>query len=444
MIQPEDTRIEHLGAPSIASPLAKEWEAEGALSSFLDDSARVPLEIITSAGVSPSPTALFEVAGPRERIFFQPESVKAAIVTCGGLCPGLNNVIRAIFFQLRLHYGVKEVWGLRYGYHGLNPANGHAPILLEQDLVSDIHEIGGSILGTSRGPVSPEIMLDDLMEKRINILFPIGGDGTQRGALAISREAKKRGYPLAVVGVPKTIDNDIMYVTQTFGYMTAVDEARMVIDRAHTEARAVVNGVGLVKLMGRDSGFIAAGATLASQEANFCLVPEVQFEIDGEAGFLHSLERRLQGKNHAVVVVAEGAAQHLIPRSANECDASGNQRLGDIGLFLKDKIGAHFHSKRLPINVRYFDPSYLIRSCPANCYDALLCEGMARSAVHAAMAGKTNMVIGYWHGLFMHVPIALAASQRKKIDPAGSMWREVLASTGQPPRMIARSEFTDA
>lgn len=372
------------------------------------------------------PGRSFERAGPREFIYFQPHEVRAAAVTCGGLCPGLNNVVRSIVLQLHYGYGVKHCLGIRYGYRGLDPTSGLPPLPLTPEIVSDIHEQGGSILGTSRGNPEPAVMVQTLRDLGINMLFVIGGDGTQRGAHQIYLESRRQGYPMAVAGIPKTIDNDIPYVWRTFGYATAVEKARQVIDSAHNEARAHFNGVGLVKLMGRDAGFIAAGATLASQEVNFTLVPEVPFRLRGEGGFLEALLKRLQQRNHAVVVVAEGAGLDLAPAP------DGGDAKPDIGPFLMHEIRSFFRERKVPVDVKYIDPSYYIRGAPANTDDAFLCDQFARNAVHAAMAGKTGMVVGVWYNMMTHVPVSLCTSEKKHLDPSGELWQSVLKATGQP------------
>lgn len=422
--------IQHLGAARHPSPLLQDRQESLVRRRFVRDDQALPLHLVE--GLDEGPQIYFELAGPRDSIYFDPAGCRAAMVTCGGLCPGLNNVIRSLFLELHYHYDVTDVFGIRYGYHGLNPANGWPPIRLDLETVSDIHESGGSILGTSRGPEDPAVMVNFLRQLGVQILFTIGGDGTQRGAFAIHEEARRQGYPLAVVGVPKTIDNDIQYVSRTFGFTTAVEEARAVIDGAHTEARAVLNGVGLVKLMGRDSGFIAAAATVASGEVNYCFIPEVRFELDGPAGLLAVLEKRLARKQHAMIVVAEGAGQELIARDQMRTDASGNVIHADIGVFLQQRIRAHFAGRAKPVNVRYIDPSYIIRSKKANTEDAILCDRLARYAVHAAMAGKSGLIVGLLHEKFIHVPTPLATSGRKKLDERGPLWGAVLASTGQP------------
>lgn len=380
----------------------------------------------------------FELAGPRSRLFFDPRKTRAGIVTCGGLCPGLNNVIRSVFLELLHGYGVTEVLGFRNGYGGLDPARGMPPVRLTAELVDDIHREGGTVLGTSRGPVDVRAAVENLVRLGVDILFTVGGDGTQRGGRELFLEAQRRGHALAVVGVPKTIDNDVAFVSRTFGYYTAVEESAKVLDCAHTEAHSVENGISIVKLMGRHAGFIAAGATVASQDVNLCLIPEVPFRLEGESGVFAYLRRRILKRAHAVIVVAEGAGQDLLQTEdgAVERDASGNAKLQDIGIFLRDRIAAFFKREGIPATVRYFDPSYSVRSVPADAEDAILCDLLARHAVHAAMAGKTGVVIGFLHDQFVHVPIEVLASRRKTLDPTGPGWRAVLASTGQPEHLL--------
>lgn len=406
-----------LGDAKFESPLATSDASE----------ILVPADIQWSNGIPSEDLMLFEKSGPRAKLFFNPVATRAAIVTCGGLCPGLNNVIRSVTRELRRAYGVTSVLGIRGGYKGLDPARGKPPIELTEELVEEIHQKGGTLLGTSRGPVDSTLAVDFLIAQKVDILFTVGGDGTQRGGHALYHEAARRGHPLAVVGIPKTIDNDVRYVSRTFGFGTAVDEAVRVIDSAHTEARSVDNGVSVVKLMGRHAGFIAAAATVASQDVNFCLVPEQPFVLKS---LLASLESRLEKKEHAVIVVAEGAGQDLLGKSG-ETDASGNTKLEEIGHFLRDMIEAHFKSRGIEMTMRYFNPSYQIRGCAANTEDALLCDRLGRHAVHAAMAGRTGLVISYLNGQFVHVPIDLIAAGGKRLDLDGELWRAVLSSTGQ-------------
>lgn len=418
--------ITTLGEPRFDSPLRR----------HVRDDLRVPVALVRdpASPVAANEADSFELAGPRAKLFFDATTVRAGIVTCGGLCPGINNVIRSLFLELHHAYGVKEILGFRDGYRGLDPARGRPPVRLTGDHVDKIHTEGGTMLGTSRGPVDTKIAVDHLIALGVNMLFTIGGDGTQRGGNDLFQEARRRGHPLAVVGIPKTVDNDVAFVSRTFGYFTAVEEAARILTCAHTEAHSVRNGVSIVKLMGRDAGFITIGATLASQDVNFCLIPEVPFRLDGPGGFLAALKKRVLDRNHALIAVSEGAGQELLAGPAAGKDASGNAKLKDIGAFLRDEIAAYFKAEQTEATIRYIDPSYIVRAVPADAEDAVLCDQFARHAVHAAMAGKTGLVIGLMHDEFVHVPIELLATQRKRVDPAGAGWRSVLSATGQPAR----------
>jgi 6-phosphofructokinase 1 len=428
----EQFRVHGLSPRERRSPLKLSTIWGDGIGNFVPDEARVRYQSVLSPDLEPCEDVLIEKAGPREYIHFDPAQTRAAMVTCGGLCPGLNNVIRSAFFELHHNYGVKDVLGIRYGFMGMNPASGLEPVLLTREYVATIHERGGTVLGSSRGSVDVGVMVDFLVARRINLLFCIGGEGTQHGARAISDEALRRGADIAVVGVPKTIDNDVMYVSRTFGFNTALEKAKEIIDCAHVEATGAPNGIGLVKLMGRNAGFIAAGATLASQEVNFTLVPECPFKLEGREGFLPMLMKRIEERGHAVVAVAEGAGQDLLGDGDAGDDASGNKRNRDIGLFLKDAIAAYGAACKVPLNLKYFDPSYIIRSVPANADDSLFCNALARHAVHAAMAGKTGVLIGLWNDQFVHIPIATAIAEKKQVSLESELWLGVIEATGQP------------
>ncbi len=432
MIKPEDTRIEELGSPKHVSPLELSTVYGDSIGNFTPLEARIRYDIDLGTGAAEDcEEVFFEKAGAREKIFYNPADVSAGIVTCGGLCPGLNNVIRSLVNQLAA-YGVKRILGIRDGYKGLNPAMNRPPIELTRDMVDHIHFAGGTMLGSSRGPQDAAVIVDFLVENGIDMIFCIGGDGTQRGCHNIAAECSRRGLPIAAVGIPKTIDNDIFCIARSFGYATALEEVRRVLDCAHTEAKCAVNGIGVVKVMGRESGHIAAGATVASQEVNFALIPEVPFKMEGSGGVLELLRKRMEKRNHAVVIVAEGAGQDLMEGHSDGVDSSGNKRLKDIGVFVTDSIKDFFGREEIEVNVKYFDPSYIIRSVPANCTDALLCDSLARNAVHAAMAGKTDCLVGMLHDQYIHVPLPLATRERKLIDPEDDLWVRVHESTGQP------------
>lgn len=434
MTENNDMNIAVLGSCEVRSPLTLSTVLGDGIGDFISDAARVRYQVEINTPYD-NPDICFEKAGPREKIFFEPAKVRAAIVSCGGLCPGINDVVRSIYLELEQNYHAKEVLGIRYGFQGMNPADGQPPMFLTEDIVDSIHLQGGTVLGTSRGAQPVEVMVDFLESRKIDMLFCIGGDGTQRGTHAIAEEVARRGLTKAVIGIPKTIDNDIPFVQQTFGYLTSIERAHEVLNCAHTEAKAAINGIGLVKVMGRDSGFIAAGASLASQDVDFTLIPEVKFALRGENGLLRHLERRLARKPHALIVVAEGAGQELMPKEACRRDASGNILHNDIGPFLLAEIKNYFKEKEIEVNPKYIDPSYIIRSVPANCSDSILCDQFARRAVHAAMAGKTDMLIGLWNDKFIHVPLTEATCCRRYVQPESELWESVISVTGQPRNM---------
>ncbi|ODS31507.1 MAG: 6-phosphofructokinase [Candidatus Scalindua rubra] len=429
-----DFTISALGKPTLQlSTISKRkdvWRT-----SYVSDDQYILYDIAVTKGTSIRSSAqnnLIERAGPREKIYFDPAKVHAGVVTCGGLCPGLNDVIRAIVMTLCYRYDVKQISGFRYGYRGFLSRFKLPVMELTPDVVTKIHRLGGTILGASRGSGDcVEEIVDTLERMNINMLFTIGGDGTQKGALDISEEAKKRSLKIAVVGIPKTIDNDLSFVQKSFGFQTAVSRAVEAVDCAHVEAHDGVNGIGIVKVMGRESGFIAAHTAMAINDVNYVLIPEVPFDLEGENGLLTNLERRLKKRNHAVILVAEGAGQeHMDDSGIN--DASGNKKLGDIGIYLKERINEYFERKRMEINLKYIDPSYMIRSAPANPNDSTYCARLGAYAVHAAMAGKTGLIISLIHSHFVHVPIHMAVSSRKCINPHQELWRDVTEATGQP------------
>ncbi len=433
-----DFTISALGAPSVPSPLGFSHEFGDLVANYTSDEERV---LFTITGfpddlAKPVPASgMLEAAGPRERLFFDPAGVHAGIITCGGLCPGLNDVIRAIVLCLVERYGVPRVTGIRFGYRGLLPEFGISSMDLTADAVKGIHRDGGTLLGSSRGHGERTLELVDALARRgFDMLFVIGGDGTQRGARRISEEAFRRGMKLAVIGVPKTIDNDLNLVDRTFGFDTAVTLAAQVVAGAHVEAHDAVNGIGIVKLMGRESGFIAVCAALAVNEADYVLIPEVPFELGGDNGLFAHLSRTLDRQRHAMIVLAEGAGQALLP-AKEETDASGNRKFSDIGLFLRNALLTHFARQGREINVKYIDPGYIIRSAPADPHDSLYCAFLGRHAVHAAMAGKTGLVTSLVNNRYVHVPMRMVTAAQKRVDPDGPLWRNVLETTGQPPLM---------
>lgn len=436
--EPLDLSIPTLGPCQINSPMQALLDGRRTSQHYVGEHDRVLFDdtasMVTNRGGALSDLPGFEPAGARKKIYFDPAKTRVGIVTCGGLCPGLNNVIRGLVMELWFHYGVRKIFGFTGGFRGFIPDHGHSVMDLTPESVSNIHDDGGTILGTSRGRQEPDQIVDCLERMGISILFVIGGDGSLRGAMKIADIVAERREKISVVGIPKTIDNDIPFIDQSFGFQTAFSEAVEAISSAHVEAKAAPNGVGLVKLMGRHSGFIACYAALARNDANYVLTPEVPFAIDGSGGFLEHLLARVKARGHAVIVVAEGAGQDVCASGPEKTDASGNVLLADIGLHLKDRIKACFHEAGCELSIKYIDPSYLIRSVPANAFDAVYCLRLAHNAVHAAMAGRTAMVVGRWHGRFVHIPMALTVSRRNQVDPNGDLWLSVLEATGQPRR----------
>jgi 6-phosphofructokinase 1 len=431
-----DFKVKTLGPRRINSPISLSAMDGDGIFNYLLDGERIlfdpNIKAIEKAKKNAEELISFEKAGPYEKIFFDPYKTKVGIVTCGGLCPGLNNVIRGLVMELHYRYGVQRVLGFLYGYEGLVPEYKHPYMELTPDNVENIHTLGGTILGTSRGQQDISKIIDTLDMLNINVLFTIGGDGTLRGAHKIAEEIEKRKLKISVIGIPKTIDNDINFIDKTFGFETAVSIASEIIKSAHNEAKGAKNGIAIVKLMGRESGFIAATAALATQESNFVIIPEIDFTLEG---FLKALKHRIETRHHALIIVGEGAGQFFFEGEDLGTDPSGNKKFKDIGLFLKNKIKEEFTKEGIQHTIKYIDPSYIIRSAPANPSDSRFCIQLAQHAVHAAMAGKTDAVIGYWNQNFTIIPIPAAVKERKHIDIEGELWWSVLETTGQPTLM---------
>ncbi|KAG5558281.1 hypothetical protein RHGRI_008269 [Rhododendron griersonianum] len=465
----------------------------------------------------------FRRAGPRERVYFKSEEVRACIVTCGGLCPGINTVIREIVCGLNYMYGIDNILGIEGGYRGFYSKN---TMQLTPKVVNDIHKRGGTFLQTSRGGHDTNKIVDNIHDRGINQVYIIGGDGTQKGAAAIYKvlnsinmilflsyslfarsvpckmlnvhtfvkEVAKRGLQVAVAGIPKTIDNDIavksyqpfpyfvvvrsmhasnvnlkaelqnfdnlcslkfgcefmgIFITigsnilnlfqvidKSFGFDTAVEEAQRAINAAHVEVESVENGVGIVKLMGRYSGFIAMFATLASRDVDCCLIPESHFYLEGQGGLFEFIEQRVKENGHMVIVLAEGAGQEYLSQSmhpVDEKDASGNRLLLDVGLWLTQKIKDHFTNvRKMAINLKYIDPTYMIRAIPSNASDNIYCTLLAQSAVHGAMAGYTGFTVGPVNSRHAYIPISRVTETHNVVKVTDRMWARLLASTNQP------------
>lgn len=420
---PWDTAIETLGPCKLESSLPYRTWADG-------KKIQVVVDEEMGTEINKPCRAEFEAAGPRKKLYFDTTRVKCAIVTCGGLCPGINDVIRAIVLEAHHAYNVRSIIGIPYGLEGFIPKFKHPFIELTPDVVSDIHMFGGTILGSSRGPQPFDEIVDTLERNNINALFIIGGDGTMKAAASIYEVIKKRNLKISVIGIPKTIDNDINFIPKSFGFETAVTKATEAIECAHIEACGTPNGIGIVKLMGRESGFIAAEATLALKEVNFVLIPEITFSLHGEGGLLPAIKERLLDRGHAVIVTAEGAGQHLVEHQT-EKDASGNRVLGNFANLLRTELGNYLKNDNIPHSIKFIDPSYIIRSVPANAPDKVYCGFLGQYAVHAAMAGRTDMVVAQIQDRYVHLPLSLVTQARRTMNIRSDIWRAVLESTGQ-------------
>ena len=437
MAKTYDFEVPALGVPRIDSPVQMSKTYGDKIVNYVRDNEYILYDVEIKEGEDlPKADSSFclQKAGPREKIYFNPGHVHAGIVTCGGLCPGLNNVIRSIVRTLWYQYGVRRITGIKNGYRGFLPEYNLPTVELNPDVVDDIHNMGGTILGSSRGGGNVPEVVDSIERLNLNMLFTIGGDGTTKGALAIAEEIEKRNLKISVIGIPKTIDNDLSFIQRSFGFETAVSRAVEAVAGANVEAKDAFNGIGLVKLMGRESGFIAAHTALAMSVVNFVLIPEIPFDLEGEKGLFNRLKKRIEEKHRAVIIVAEGAGQELLDES-DETDMSGNKKLQNIGRFLKDRIVQYFENEGIEVHLKYIDPSYLIRSTPADANDSIYCLRLGTHAVHAAMAGKTKALISMVNDRFVLVPMKLAVSKRNFVDPEGSLWRDVLQTTRMPLTM---------
>ncbi|WJZ96001.1 hypothetical protein VitviT2T_014730 [Vitis vinifera] len=388
------------------------------------------------SGIFPLPPShlAYHRAGPRKQIFFDPSMIRVAIVTCGGLCPGLNTVIRELVVGLWELYGVRQIYGIIAGYRGFYSFE---PMALNPKLVEDWHKRGGSVLETSRGGFDLEKIVNSIKDHEFDQVYVIGGDGTMRGAVTIFDEICRQKLNVSIAGIPKTVDNDISIIDRSFGFQTAVEMAQQAISAAHVEAESAVNGIGLVKLMGRSTGHIALHATLSSRDVDCCLIPENEFYLEGKGGLFEFLEQRLKQNGHAVLVVAEGAGQDMIPRSdaqKKETDESGNPVFLDIGRWLKSELKSWWdrdHPGEL-VTIKYIDPMYMVRAVPANATDNLYCTLLAHSAIHGVMAGYTGFVSGPINGNYAYIPIAEVANAKNPVNTMDHKWAWVRSVNNQP------------
>eukprot|EP00611_Tribonema_gayanum_P031998 TRINITY_DN93_c0_g2_i1.p1 TRINITY_DN93_c0_g2~~TRINITY_DN93_c0_g2_i1.p1 ORF type:complete len:506 (-),score=167.86 TRINITY_DN93_c0_g2_i1:425-1804(-) len=372
-------------------------------------------------------------AGPRAKLHFDPTTVNACIVTCGLLCPGLNSVIHHLIDTLKNNYNAGKIYGIRGGWGGFwDPEKPPIQLCQSKDL-EFLQSRAGSILGCSVGGFDVKKIMQFLMDKQISHMYVIGGDGTHRGAHRIAVECIAMGLNIAVAGIPKSVDNDIDLVDRSFGFMTAVEEAQNAIRSATIEAKCnLPNGIGIVKLMGRSTGYLAAYATMASGDVDLCLVPEVEIRLDGPDGCLPHLERVVQTKGYAVVVISEGAGQAQLSEVAAEARSKGAP-LPSVGQYMKSQIEKHFASKGKTATCKYIDPSVSVRSVAANAFDQILCMQLAQNAVHGAMAGYTAFAAGVVNNRTVLIPITeIVDTSPKGLNPRGRTWERVLCITRQP------------
>ncbi|KAL4422989.1 hypothetical protein ABPG77_005469 [Micractinium sp. CCAP 211/92] len=364
-------------------------------------------------------------SGPRKTIYHNPKDVTAAIVTCGGLCPGLNDVVQNIVYTLD-DYGVPEdqIFGIRYGLRGF--LDRHAkPVQLSRQTVDGIQLKGGTVLGTSRGNAKIPAIVERLRLWGINQLYVIGGNGGNAAAHAIAKECREQGVVCNVVGVPKSIDNDIQLIDRCFGFDTAVEEAQRSLISARVEARSS-GGISVVKLMGRQSGFIAMNASMASGVVDVCLIPEIRFDLEKLCDFVATIMAR---KDYCVVCVAEGAGQDIMDSSGPKgTDASGNPILQDIGVFLRDVFKKRFKG----VDVKYIDPSYMIRSIPTITTDRIYCKVLGQGAVHGAFAGYTDFTVGLVNTHYVFLPTTTIIQFPRTVDPRGRQWNRLKTAINQP------------
>ncbi|KAK2969919.1 hypothetical protein RJ640_000532 [Escallonia rubra] len=415
--------------PTYANPLQGHPAYTGVGQYFVHDDDAVAEKVIVHSG-SPRGTH-FRRAGARQRVYFESEEVKACIVTCGSLCPGINTVIREIVCGLYNMYGVKRVWGIYGGYKGFHSRNTTS---LTPKAVNDIHKRGGTLLETSRGGHDARRIVDSIQDRGINQVYIIGGDETHKGASEIFQEIRRRGLKVSVAGIPRSIDNDIPVIDRSFGFDTAVEEAQRAINSAHAEAESAANGIGVVKLMGRHSGFIAMYASLASRDVDCCLIPESPFYLEGPGGLFEYIGKRLRENGHMVIVIAEGAGRELHCKDAQFNNRQVDSRISeDVGFWMSAKIKDHFNRQnKMGISLKYIDPTYMIGAIPCNAADRVYCTLLAHSVVHGAMAGYTGFAVGPVNGRHAYIPLNRILEKQNKVVITDRMWARLLSSTNQP------------
>jgi len=328
--------------------------------------------------------------------------MRLAILTSGGDCPGLNAVIRAVVRTATDHYQYECV-GIKNGWKGAAVGD---IIPLPPLSVSGILYRGGTILGTSRfnplkdGETTARI-LENLTLHRIGAVICVGGDGTLRASHEIARMG------VNVVGVPKTIDNDIQATDVTFGFHTAVQIVTDAIDRLHSTAESH-NRIMILETMGRNTGWIALSAGLAGG-ADLILIPERPFSYDKICAMLTERHKR---KSFSIVVVAEGAyPEGGEAVNIGALDAFGRPRLGGIGFEL-----AHEIEMRTSIEARVTVLGYVQRGGTPVAFDRILATRFGVAAVEAVAAGKFDHFIALRGEELVAVPIADGVGQCKQVD----------------------------
>lgn len=398
------------------------------------------LRLFEQAG---SPPPSFPEAGPRKELCFDPHRVKAAVVTTGGLAPGLNSVVHSIVDRHFNTYELNEtlggaVYGIYDGFRGLRDCASNSTTLNPKVTLDWLRQ-GGSNLGSIRfrDPQGEKHLVDEIAKSitqmAIDILYVIGGDGSQ----LIAHKVAQAVPSISVLGVPKTMDNDVLWVRESFGFDTTVEQATHAINALHFEAQST-RRVGLLQFFGAESGFVAANAALASGQVDLVLIPEAFNNLSDEQlqhywkmllGHLDDRVKRQAHMPHAIVVVAEGVETALVQQKSRKLG-----RKGDFLELLKQDIAGKVRDRRgrcLEIFVN--EPRHYIRSGAANAHDQIFCERLGALAVDNGLAGYTNCMVSHWLTEYVLVPLELVVQGQKSIQTSGMFWRQVETSTGQPP-----------
>ncbi|MGA7341196.1 MAG: 6-phosphofructokinase [Terracidiphilus sp.] len=454
-----------------------------------DDSPRVMLDARGRAEADGAVDLSLPEARPRTHLRYplQPGAMLGiGILVSGGIAPGINAVIDGIVLRHSLYHARQcargrrhsiEILGYREGFKGLLRPGVH-PQRLNSAAIRGVVEIGGSYLGTSRadellpgtGPnrnAKLEAAIGRLQNDGVHILYVIGGDGSMSCAHALWHYARRKGYELSVVGIPKAMDNDILWVWQSFGFLSAVEEARQAILHMHTEVSSNPR-VGIVQLFGSDSGFIASHAGY-STACDLVLIPEDPMTMDDIVTHISErlTDRFGNGQDiagpYALVVMAETAlpadARKYIddPRvglsegKRGEKEAlksfldNGRRVRGQtpdelrtaglkiVSRVLQDRIQQELEPREYWRDFRVItnEPRHLIRSIPPSVTDVIFGERLGALAVDNAMAGYTDFMVSQWLTEFVLVPLPLVVLGRKRVPTNGIFWKSVLSKTGQ-------------